>query len=104
MRKINFKEWLAGRGVLLEYVRLRVADDDWGDSIAAPPEHDPSKWISYAFTTTSAAASAVNWDDISYNWLNEVFSPSRKIETGMPMNDKLGMTLLLAELERDDEE
>ena len=100
MEKLNFREWLAGRGVLLEYVRNRVADREWSNDMS-PKVDMPYGWIDGAFWFSRMGQDVnLKWIKLSGEW-SEALDGGCAAVPGMPFNDKLGMTLLLAELEAD---
>ena len=102
MDTINFKDWLEEKGVLLEYVRYRVADPEWSTCMA-PVEGIPNSWITSSFWFSKMGIDVnVKWSRLSDEWV-EACGGCRPVVPGMPMNDKLGMILLLAELEAKDE-
>ena len=101
MDKIVFREWLAGRGVLLEYVRYRVADKEWSNGMS-PNTDIPESWIDGAFWFSRMDPEVDSkWGKLCGEWSEA--SEYRLAVPGMPLNDQLGMSLLLAELENGNE-
>ena len=99
MEKLNFRDWLEERGCLLPYVRARLTDTDWGDSSSAPDIDDPETWMLKAFWSMSTLEGCTYWGAVDIAWGEALRSHAVKAVPGLPINDRLGMTLLLAELE-----
>ena len=105
MGKLNFREWLEERGLLAGYLRNRLAylEYDWW-----PYEVlilDPYKWTNHAFKWAGTPEGHCFWEGVNGRWdavLRRFQAPDRgagRFEYGLPMDDKLGITLILAGLE-----
>ena len=105
---VNFKEWLKERGLLAGYLRNRV---DSLERNAWPYEVllvDPSEWINHAFKWEGTPEGHTYWRTVHRSWnniLDNLLVPGGgdvRVEYGLPLYDKLGMTLILAEQEGKD--
>ena len=99
MDKLVFKDWLAERGCLRAFILNRLADDDW-DGASCPVEIYPSSWMGLAFKFSGVPEGYEYWENLRSDWRAD-YPRHDEVEMGMPINDKLGMALLLAELEED---
>ena len=107
-RTLDFREWLESMGVLPEYIRGYLAGElvNWDDAIA---DDYPMGWLNWqnwstAGTVPRGAACLETWEEIEDSWDNQCQNgPFDEVVMGMPLEDKLGMALLLAELEERDE-
>ena len=96
-----FGDWLDKRGILTAYVRNRVKDDDWEINILAPDPEAPHTWMGLAFNKCDTPEGADYWVYAEREWCH-AYNKYARVEEGMPINDQLGMSLLLMELEEDD--
>ena len=108
--KLDFREWLVDKGILLEYLRLIVSlgIDAYGDKILIPTSAEddhPAFWF-YVDPLCKAPdlddEEAIRWLDLEREWDNLVDYALRRdipIMAGLPLDDPLGLALALAELE-----
>ena len=105
MKRVNFREWLEWRGFLDGYLRNRLESmerNGWPYEVLM---EDPYEWINHAFKWERTPENHDYWEEASESWDAELLGlpvssdGDGRVDFGMPMNDKLGMTLLLAELE-----
>ena len=96
--KLVFREWLKKRDLLVAYAKYRAADGDWGLSELAPVPESPHSWIGLAFNKYNTDEGVEYWADVENEWCAD-YSTYIYVEAGIPINDQLGMHLLLAELE-----
>ena len=103
---INFREWLEGKGLLKAYIEGYLTED-----VVDPDDitgESPMYWLNWkdwkvAGTIPDVEGCSDTWRDIEDEW--DVLYRKRvrdEFVMGMPMNDRLGMALLLAELEDED--
>ena len=103
--RIVFKDWLEERGVLKDWIRARLEDgaldldDDGGVVSSNPVDRD---WILNAFTWSRTPRGDDGWHELHKKWRLALSDYHDVVEPGMPINDKLGLSLLLAELEDED--
>ena len=111
MMELNLKDWLRERGCLEAFARNRLSDDDWeGDE--APDLDYPRGWIGksfYGYRTVDPEYTEVYWSDLHLEWSAEVSKhlecyPDGAVVPGIPLDDRLGMSLFVAKLEEADHE
>ena len=108
-KTLNFRKWLESLGVLTEYVRGYLAGD-LVHPYATVPETCPMTWLNWqhpdiAHIVPEGSVSGETWEEIELSWDNLCQNGSfGEVVMGMPLTDKLGMTLLMAELEASDGE
>ena len=108
MEKIVFKDWLDERGLLSAFCRNRLNalgeldDNRW---ILRLDPGFPVYWLSRSFHfDTGMPGGRLAWSTAYKDWRLLVGRPDVQVEAGIPLNDRLGLTLMLAELEEDDGE
>ena len=99
MTKLNFKEWLRGRGLLEEYVDAvapTLSDDDDRLGLKYSPEE---LWISGTGVGEGSNREVfLKWCSASDNWKRALTQVGYdKVEFGMAVSDELAMRLSAAE-------
>ena len=104
-RVLNFKAWLAALSILEEYIRNTVAFDvergEVGNWVEPSPDL-PGSWVDYGFSWSDTPEGADFWLEIHHAWEDTVQGATKlgmEVEAGIPLEDKLGMAMLLADLE-----
>ena len=97
MGEPNFKEWLSNRGLLEDYLRRRL-EYVKGSSSTDLAEQPPRMWIAQAFVFDTGAG---GWRNEDLVWRMDLAFYEYPPEPGMPLDDPLGLRLLLAELEEE---
>ena len=108
MKELNFKEWLRDHNCLEVFARNRLMDDDW-EGYEAPDLDDPRGWVGMSFYGERAADpdhDKLYWANLHFEWSVAVGKflqcyPYGRVVPGMPLNDRLGMSLFVAGLEAD---
>ena len=104
-RRACLKTWLAARGYLEAYIRNTINHLAREGCVEPVDPSNPLCWVDQSFDTAATPESAYFWSLIDYAWGLEVERAGKDaVEYGMPMNDQLGLALVLAELEGKDEE
>ena len=93
-----FREWLEERGLLRAYVKYRAGDSDWDIAVLSPVPEAPHTWMGLAFNKYDTDEGVEYWSNVEREWCAS-YSTYTCVKEGMPLNDQLGMSLLLAELE-----
>ena len=97
MDKLSFRDWLSKQGILVKYLRNRVVSLSIGiwefDLVYDEPRH----WVSDSFRWAQTPEGHYFWDDINNKWAD--YASGGGMEYGMPLDDALGLSLVLAELE-----
>ena len=102
MEKINFREFLRDRGLLGEYARILTGAGMRRNLITDPHnELAALTWISAAFTLGGLQCTS-EWSKADDDWCrivfdNKLIANPDNVEFGFPLEDELGMALLLAE-------
>ena len=102
---INFKEWLEERGLLDGYLKNRLAslELNWWPYEMLPTA--PSEWLNHAFRWSGTPEGHCYWDGVNGRWdaglrrFQASDIAAGRVEYGLPMDDKLGITLILAGME-----
>ena len=107
-RKLVFRKWLDSFEILPAYVRAVISRDaehvrrygDWPRDPMSPAK--PGVWLIEAFPWDWTPEGGRFWGRANDAWMESIrFAKLYRIEieAGMPIDDKLGLTLVLAELE-----
>ena len=103
--KVNFREFLEDHGVLGEYLRNTLSSPNY-----SPDPEDPGNWLLEAFDW--GLYDSKWWSRVDDSWreclmertgcrIHDTFGGHWKypdaVEPGLPIGDKLGLSLVLAE-------
>ena len=94
---IVFKEWLEEKGALADYTRNRLSmfGEPKYKAIAATGDD----WLMGAFRWRTTRRGFDYWGELDNEWRNLIGWELAGADPGMPLDDELGMRLLLSELE-----
>ena len=94
--RIVFKEWLEDHGCLREYIQCRI------ERPLVPRLTDsgmtPYNWVLDAFAWGRMRDDWF-WNEIHLDWREAIHKYGGEIVAGLPLDDPVGLALLLAELE-----
>ena len=96
MEKINFREFLEVNGVLLDYARAKLGPGFQGKELEVDK---PRFWVSRAFDWMDNTPGYMEWAAVHDRWIAELREEVLTVEPGLPLCDRLGMMIFLAELE-----
>ena len=103
MGKVSFRKFLEDHGALEHYVRGRLRLPEYHASSRLSPDK-PYYWTIFAFHwKVVLAPPGLTWQALGLEWGELVLAGEVDSDPGMPLFDRLGLTLLLSELEDCDE-
>ena len=94
---VKFRKWLEDKGALAKYIRNRLCE-------LAGTHHksiggEITDWFLVAFNWRESDEGGDYWRDLDHEW-DQLLSLGRTSkDPGMPLDDPLGLSLLLTELE-----
>ena len=98
MEKIVFKDWLEDQGCLRKYIQCRI-ERPLEDRLLGSGT-TPYSWVVDAFEWGSMLEDWF-WNETHLDWRRTIHRYTGEIVAGMPLDDPVGLALLLAELEPD---
>ena len=94
---IRFKEWLQKKCALAEYARNRLGMFGKPNYAAITGKGDD--WFMGAFRWLTTRQGFDYWNDLNNEWKILICVELASADPGMPLDDELGLRLLLNELE-----
>ena len=104
MKKLSFRQWLRDRGLLVEYLRNRLNSLNHSWLEYGTLLEDPSTWINQAFSWKDSPEGFYAWSNTSHQWSSTLSADTitfSMVDPAIPLDDPMGLALLLAELEEE---
>ena len=103
METVVFKDWLEERGLLVPFLRNMLDARDNRDWCARLNIETPLKWVDKAFLWETTPEEHLRWAKTCEAWEFLVRDRNCPVEAGMPLEDDMGLRLMLAGLEENDD-